>query len=129
MNAKISESEIVPYVSEGTDSSGAMQYSEFYQRTPAKDEMFSIERLSSSVAVDYFRLGVGWNDSEILRSPELRFDYTAYDSDFLIPAGQTLNFYVMTDTSTSGEFSLNFYPVTEKSIDIPSRPARESVNY
>lgn len=122
MNDKISESEIVPYFSDGPDSSGVFQYSQFYQRTPAEDEMFSVERLSSSVEVNYFSLGVGWSESEILKSTFLGFDYTAYDSDFLIPAGQTLNFYVMTDTSTSGDFSLNFYPATEKSTDI-SLPA------
>ncbi|WP_336219123.1 hypothetical protein [Citrobacter amalonaticus] len=122
MNDKISESEIVPYFSEGADSTGAFQYSQFYQRTPVEDEMFSVERLSSSVEVSYFNLGVGWSDSEILQNTTLGFDYTAYDSDFLIPAGQTLNFYVMTDASTSGDFSLSFYPATEKSTDI-SLPA------
>jgi hypothetical protein len=117
MKNNITENEIVPYISEGPDSSGGYQYSQFYQRTATQDEMFSAERLSSLAAVDYFRLGTGWSDSEILSNTSLNFDYSAYESDFLIPAGQTLNFYVMTDTPTRGEFSLDFYPSTDFSTD------------
>lgn len=109
------ETQTIPFTTQGTDPSGKMISSLFYQRTPVEDEMFSAERLSVSGA-DSLYLIIGWSDSETLVQPILDFDYSAYDSDFLIPAGQTLNFYVETLASASGEMSLNFYPATDKSV-------------
>lgn len=114
MKNKINERQIVQFNSAGVNPDGEYVYSLFYQRTPTVDEMFTVERLSSS-PTNWFYFGVGWSESEILGGNELSFDYTAYESDFMIPAGQTMNFYVQTDVDASGEFLLNFYPATDKS--------------